>query len=29
MVDAWIVGQNYVPKLLPENVVVPVLSAGL
>jgi len=29
MVDAWIDGQSYVPKLLPENVVVPVLSATL
>jgi len=27
MVDAWIEGQTYVPKLLPENAVVPVLSA--
>ncbi|MDA8449165.1 tyrosine-type recombinase/integrase [Acidovorax sp. GBBC 3332] len=27
MVDAWIEGDTYVPKLLPENVVVPVLSA--
>lgn len=27
MVDAWIDGQTYVPKLMPENVVVPVLSA--
>lgn len=27
MVDAWIDGQTYVPKLMPDNVVVPVLSA--
>lgn len=27
MVDAWIDGQSYVPKLMPDNVVVPVLSA--
>ncbi len=27
MIDAWIDGQTYVPKLMPENVVVPVLSA--
>jgi len=27
MVDAWIDGQTYVPKLMPENVVVPALSA--
>lgn len=27
MVDAWIDGQTYVPKLVPENVVVPVLRA--
>jgi integrase len=27
MVDAWIDGQIYVPKLMPNNVVVPVLSA--
>src|SRR3990167_4346987 len=27
MVDAWIDGQTYVPKLLPDSVVVPVLSA--
>ena len=27
MVDAWGGGQTYVPKLLPENVVVPALSA--
>ncbi len=27
MVDAWIGGQTYVPKLIPENVVVPVLRA--
>ena len=27
MVDAWIDGRTHVPKLLPENVVVPVLSA--
>ena len=26
-VDAWIDGQSYVPKLIPENVVVPTLSA--
>lgn len=29
MVDAWIDGRTHVPKLLPENVVVPVLSAAL
>jgi integrase len=29
MVDAWIDGQTYVPKLMPDNVVVPVLSAAL
>ena len=29
MVDAWIDGRTYVPKLLSENVVVPVLSAAL
>ncbi|MFT9637501.1 tyrosine-type recombinase/integrase [Alcaligenes phenolicus] len=28
MVDAWIDGQTYVPKLMPENVAVPVLSAA-
>ncbi len=27
MVDAWIDGQTYVPRLMPEPVVVPVLSA--
>jgi hypothetical protein len=27
MVDAWIDGQTHVPKLMPENVVVPMLSA--
>ena len=27
MVDAWIDGQTYVPRLMPEQVVVPVLSA--
>ena len=27
MADAWIDGQTYVPKLMPENVVVPALSA--
>lgn len=27
MVDAWIEGRTHVPKLLPDNVVVPVLSA--
>ncbi len=27
MVDAWIDGQTYVPRLMPEHVVVPVLSA--
>ncbi len=27
MVDAWIQGDTYVPKLLPENMAVPVLSA--
>jgi hypothetical protein len=27
MVDAWIDGQSYVPKLMPENVVVPVLQS--
>ncbi len=27
VVDAWIDGLTYVPKLMPENVVVPVLSA--
>ena len=27
MVDAWTDGQTYVPKLMPDNVVVPVLSA--
>lgn len=26
-VDAWIDGQTYVPQLMPDNVVVPVLSA--
>lgn len=29
MVDAWIDGRIHVPKLVPENVVVPVLSAAL
>ena len=29
MVDAWIDGRTHVPKLLPENVPVPVLSAAL
>jgi len=29
MVDAWIDGRTHVPKLLSENVVVPVLSAAL
>lgn len=29
MVDAWIDGRTHVPKLFPENVVVPVLSAAL
>lgn len=29
MVDAWIDGRTHLPKLLPENVVVPVLSAML
>ena len=29
MVDAWIDGQTYVPKLMPENVVVPTLSAAV
>jgi len=29
MVDAWIDGKAYVPKLMPENVVVPALSAAL
>jgi len=29
IVDAWIDGRTHVPKLLPENVVVPVLSAAL
>lgn len=29
MVDAWIDGRTHVPKLLSENVVVPVLSASL
>ncbi|HET7837439.1 MAG TPA: tyrosine-type recombinase/integrase [Variovorax sp.] len=29
MVDAWIDGRTHVPKLLPENVSVPVLSAAL
>jgi integrase len=27
MVDAWIDGQTHVPKLMPENIVVPTLSA--
>jgi len=27
MVDAWIDGQTYVPKLMPDNVVLPVLSS--
>ncbi len=27
MADAWIDGQTYVPKLMPEDVVVPVWSA--
>ncbi|MCY1306234.1 hypothetical protein D9M70_560850 [compost metagenome] len=27
LVDAWGSGQTYVPKLMPENVVVPALSA--
>ena len=27
MIDAWGGGQTYAPKLMPENVVVPVLSA--
>ena len=27
MVDAWIDGQTYMPKLMPDNVVVPTLSA--
>lgn len=27
MVDAWIGGQTYAPKLMPENVVVPMLRA--
>jgi len=26
MVDAWIDGQAYVPRLMPDNVVVPTLS---
>jgi hypothetical protein len=29
MVDAWIDGRTHVPKLFPENAVVPVLSAAL
>ncbi len=29
MVDAWIDGRTLMPKLLPENVSVPVLSAAL
>ncbi len=29
MVDAWIDERIHVPKLLPENVSVPVLSAAL
>jgi integrase len=29
MVDAWVDGRTHVPKLLPENVSVPVLSAAL
>ena len=29
MVDAWIDGRTHMPKLLPENVAVPVLSAAL
>lgn len=29
MVDAWIDGRTHVPKLLPDNVTVPVLSAAL
>lgn len=29
MVDAWIDGRTYVPKLLPEHVTVPVLSAAV
>lgn len=27
LIDAWVDGQTYVPKLMPENVAVPVLSA--
>jgi hypothetical protein len=27
MVDAWIDGQTHVPKSMPENLVVPMLSA--
>ena len=29
MVDAWIDGRTHVPRLLPDNVSVPVLSAAL
>jgi len=29
MVEAWIDGRTHVPKLVTENVVVPVLSAAL
>lgn len=29
MVEAWIDGRTHVPKLVPENVVVPVLNAAL
>lgn len=29
MVDAWIDGRTHVPKLLPENIAVPMLSAAL
>ncbi len=29
MVDAWIDGRTHLPKLLPDNVSVPVLSAAV
>lgn len=29
MVDAWIDGRTHVPKLLPDNVSVPVFSAAV
>jgi hypothetical protein len=29
MVDAWVDGRTYVPKLVPENVVVPIVDSAL